>query len=131
MTDPSKTPENPYVIPPQAAAPQLNPADERLWAMLIHILSIFFSFLPALIGYLAFADRGPFIREHARQALNFQISLVIYSVGVLIVGVITLTIGWVLYLPLGIAALVFLILAAVAANNGQYYKFPLTITFIK
>ena len=130
MTDPA-APQNPYVIPPTAAPPQFNPADERLWSMLIHILSIFFSFLPALIGYLALADRGLFVREHARQALNFQISLAIYSVGVLIVGVITLTIGWVLYLPLGIAALVFMIMAAVAANNGQYYKFPLTITFIR
>ena len=61
----------------RSATPQLNPSDEKLWATLIHIGGIFFSFVPALIGYLVLKDRGPFIREHTATALNFQITMAI------------------------------------------------------
>ena len=40
----------------------MNPADEKLWATLIHVGGIVFGFLPALIGYIVLKDRGPFIR---------------------------------------------------------------------
>ena len=65
---------NPYESPQQ-----LSPADEKMWATLVHIGGIFFSFVPALIGYLVLKDRGPFIREHTRSALNFQITMVLAS----------------------------------------------------
>ena len=59
--------------PPPPASPyqgpsQLSPADEKLWATLVHIGGIFFELLPALIGYLVLKDRGPFIRQHTAAA---------------------------------------------------------------
>lgn len=108
----------------------LNPADEKLWATLIHLGGIIFGFLPALIGYLVLRDRGPFIRQHTAAALNFQISLVIYEIALAIISVVTFGIGLFLYLPFGVAILVFMILAAVKANQGFPYTYPLTIKFV-
>ena len=115
---------------PYGAPAQLSPADEKLWATLIHVGGILFGFLPALIGYLVLKDKGPFIRAHTATALNFQISLVIYSLALTIIGFITVGIGFILFLPYGVAALVFMIIAAVKANQGQFYTYPLTITFV-
>jgi uncharacterized Tic20 family protein len=107
----------------------MSPQDEKLWATLIHIGGIFFYFLPALIGYLVLKDRGPFIREHTRQALNFQLTAVI---GYVVAGILTfLIIGVFLYLAIAVLVIIFSIMAAVAANRGQAYKYPLTIQFIK
>jgi uncharacterized Tic20 family protein len=117
-------PQNPY----QTAA-QLSPSDEKLWATLVHIAGIFFSFIPSLIGYLVLKDRGPFVRQHTAAALNFQLTMLIaYAVGT-ITSVIL--IGIFILLGVVVVEIVFSILAAVAANNGQTYKYPLSITFVK
>lgn len=102
--------------------------DQRLWATLVHVGDIFFSFLPALIGYLLLKDRGAFVRSQTRTALNFQITLLIaYAVGVVTTLVI---VGFFIIAAVGILNLVFSILAAVAANRGEDYQYPLTIKFI-
>jgi len=122
----SLPPQNPYT-----AVQPMNPSDERLWATLIHLGGIILYFLSPLIGLLVLGPRGPFVRAHAVEALNFQISILIYYVALIFVSIITLGIGALLYVPLGILALVFMIMAAVAANRGEYYKYPLTITFVR
>ncbi|RNE58566.1 DUF4870 domain-containing protein [Cryobacterium tepidiphilum] len=105
----------------------MSPADEKLWATLIHVGGILFGFLPALIGYLVLKDRGPFIREHAATALNFQLTLLIaYIVG----GILTLVfIGLLVLFAAWVLAIVFGIMAAVAANEGRRYTYPLSIPF--
>ncbi|TFB88347.1 DUF4870 domain-containing protein [Cryobacterium algoricola] len=106
----------------------MNPSDERMWATLIHVGGILFEFLPALIGYLVLKDRGPFIRAHAATALNFQITLVIAYV---ISGVLTLALVGFLLLPaVWVLSVVFSIIAALAANKGEYYTYPLSIKFV-
>ena len=106
----------------------MNPSDERMWATLIHVGGILFEFLPALIGYLVLKDRGPFIRAHAATALNFQITLVIAYV---ISGVLTLALVGFLLLPaVWVLSIVFSIIAALAANKGEYYTYPLSIKFV-
>jgi uncharacterized Tic20 family protein len=123
MTD-ATPPTDPY----QAAQP-LSPSDERLWATLIHVGGIFFSFVPALIGYLVLKDRGPFVRAHTLTALNFQLTMLIaYIIG----GILTVVvIGIVVIFAVGIVIVIFSIIAAIAANKGETYKYPLTIQFIK
>lgn len=123
MSEPTPPPANPYQAPSQ-----LSPADEKLWATLIHLGGILFSFLPALIGYIVLKDRGPFIRAHSATALNFQITLAIaYFVGTLTsfigVGVLILLAAWII-------GIVFSIIAAIAANKGEWYTYPLTIKFL-
>lgn len=115
---------NPY--PP---VQPLSPSDEKLWATLIHVGGILFGFLPAVIGYVVLKDRGPFIRQHTATAFNFQLTLVIaYFAGtilsVIFIGVFILLAAWVV-------SIVFSIMAAIAANNGQYYTYPLAIPFVR
>lgn len=107
----------------------MSPADEKLWATLIHIGGVFFYFLPSLIGYLLLRDRGPFIRGHSATALNFQLTMLLgYAVGGItsIIGI-----GLVVLLVVPILVIVFSIIAAVAANRGETYSYPLSIAFIK
>ena len=107
----------------------MNPNDEKLWATLVHIGGIFFGPIPALIGYLVLKDRGPFVRAHTQTALNFQITMLIAGV----VGGITIfiLIGFLILAAISVVVIVFSIIAAVKANSGEYYKYPLTIEFIK
>jgi uncharacterized Tic20 family protein len=107
----------------------MNPADEKLWATLVHVGGIFFEFLPALIGYLVLKDRGPFINSHTKTALNFQLTLLIAEV----IGWITalIVIGILILIAVYVVRIVFSIIAAVKANKGEFYTYPLAITFIR
>ena len=118
--------DNPPPSPYTTVTP-LNPSDEKLWATLIHVGGIFFGFVPALIGYLVLKDRGPFIRDHTTTALNFQITLLIayvvgYVTSLIFIGIFLVMAAWVL-------SIIFSIMAAMAANRGQGYVYPLTIKF--
>jgi hypothetical protein len=135
-------PQQPYQQPSQpqqpyapgayqqpAAAQPLSPSDEKLWSTLTHVGGILFSFVVPLITYLVFKDRGPFVREHTRQALNFTLTMLIaYVAGsiltVIVVGGLVVFAAWVL-------SIIFGIMAAVAANKGEMYRYPLAIQFIK
>jgi uncharacterized protein len=120
----SQTPQYTYQPPPP-----LSPADQRLWATLIHIGGIFFGILPSLIGYLVLKDRGDFAREHTRAALNFHIT---YLIAAVISGILVLIfIGALLLFALYVVNIIFSIMAAVAANSGQYYRYPVAYEFVK
>jgi len=110
-------------------AQPLRPEDEKLWATLIHVGGIPFGFLPSLIGYLILRDRGPFIKEQTRTALNFQLTMLIgYIVGAVLWIVF---IGYAITAAVGIVIIIFSIIAAIAANKGEYYRYPLSIELIK
>ena len=120
---PGPPPQNPY-----EQSPALSPSDEKLWATLVHIGGIFFSFIPALIGYLILKDKGPFVREHTATALNFQITMLIaYVVGSILVFLI---IGIFVLIAVWVVTIIFSIMAAVKANQGQPYTYPLSIKFV-
>jgi uncharacterized Tic20 family protein len=122
-TPPPPPPANPY-----QQSGQLSPSDEKLWATLIHIGGIFFSFVPALIGYLVLKDKGPFVRAHTATALNFQITMAIAYVVSYILWLVL--IGWLITVAISIVVIVFSIIAAVKANQGQPYTYPLSIKFV-
>ena len=119
----SETTPNPYQM-----SQQLSPSDEKLWATLVHLGGIFFHFLPALIGYLVLRDRGPFIREHTRAAINFQLTVLLGY----ITGVFTLWIGvgFVIVMAVAVLDIVFSILAAIAANRGELYIYRVALKFV-
>jgi uncharacterized Tic20 family protein len=115
--------------PAYAPAQPLSPSDERLWSTLVHVGGIVIGFLAPLLGYLLLKDRSAFVEQNSKNALNFQITLVIAYV----VGVITsfLFIGFLILLAAWVLDIVFSIMGAVAANRGEVYRYPLTIAFIK
>ena len=123
--------EQPYA----AAGPApLSPTDERNWSIAAHLSPFLASFvglpfLGPLVIYLIFRDRGPFIRHHAAQALNFQI---IVAIGILIsVPLMFVLVGFITAGIIAVAAIVFQIVAAVEANNGKWYRYPLTPDWVK
>ena len=129
-------PQQPYTTPPPPPPPMggqapaygtpaqapVSPSDARMWALFANLGGIFFSFVPALIIYVIYKDRDPFIRRHAVQALNFQIILAIayfasFILTLLVVGIFT-------WIAAAICGIVFPILASVAANKGEEYTYP-------
>lgn len=141
--------DSPAVIPDE---------NERLWAAGAHALALVLALATSwvvgaagivggLVVYLAKRDSA-FATEHAREAMNFNLSMFVYmcaavAVGVVLVGatVLTLGLGLILTLPAGIALaiamaaigvvwLVCSIIATVKAWQGEHYRYPLTLRLI-
>ncbi len=119
----------------------LSPQQERTWATLSHVvpLALFIlsagtlGFVASLVIYLMYKDRGPFVRQNAANSLNIQIAM---GIGVVISWIMILTI---ILSPIGVLGLIAVAiwgcvlhaLAAVKANNGEWYKPPMTPDFVK
>ncbi|HEX5488582.1 MAG TPA: DUF4870 domain-containing protein [Rhodanobacteraceae bacterium] len=145
----------PESVTPPASSPSAGPgqpstgvpsAEERQWAMFAHLSALLGGiitgwiggwgwFLGPLIIWLVKKDTMPFVNDQAKEALNFNITVAIVFVILTILGVVTLGVGFLIALPLmvivGIAALVFIILAAIKANEGVAYRYPFTLRLIK
>lgn len=109
-----------------STSPNTPSQNERLLAMAVHLASAFAApFLAPLIGYFIFQPRNDFAYRQAREGLNFQISVILYSIvlAVSIVGLIVLPIVLV-------GAWLLLIYASIQVYNGNEFRFPLTIRFI-
>ena len=112
----------------------LTPDQERLWGMLAHLLSfvaayIALGFLAPLIVLIVFGQRSAYVRANAVESLNFNLSWLLYAVVAAIL--IFLVIGIVILIALGIAYVVLVIIASVRANNGEFFRYPLTIRFVR
>jgi uncharacterized Tic20 family protein len=103
-------------------------SDDKNIVVLTHLGGILFSFLPGLIVWLLKKDDSPYIAENAREALNFQITVVIgyficWILIILLIGVALLPLLW-------IANIIFCIMAAVATSKGESYRYPLALRLI-
>jgi uncharacterized Tic20 family protein len=112
-----------------------------MWAMWCH-LSAFAGFVVPLgsifgplIVWLTKRDQYPMVYDQGKEALNFQISVAIYAIAlffftfigsIILIGVI----GVPILLALGIFWVVMVIMAGIRANEGQAFRYPLTIRFI-
>lgn len=102
--------------------------DERTMAMLSQLLGIFTGFLGPLVMYLIAKDDQPFFKHHAAEALNFQITVTIaYVASVLLMIVL---IGFILFPLVWVGALVLEIMATMAANRGEWYRYPISIRMV-
>lgn len=107
----------------------------RNWCVACHLSALAGFVVPAfghvlgpLIVWLIKRGESPEIDAHGKEALNFQISMLIYN---LVAGVLCLLlIGFALLAVLHILNVVFVILAAIKASEGQMYRYPLTIRLI-
>jgi uncharacterized protein len=107
----------------------MSASDEKLWATLSHISIPFVGFVGPLVVYLALKDRGPFVKANAIESLNFSI---LYTIAQLACGVLSIIgIGLVLLPLVGIGALVLCILAAIAANKGELYTYPVNWRMVR
>jgi uncharacterized Tic20 family protein len=78
-------------------------------------------------------EEFPFVDEQGKESVNFQISMLLYLLvsAILWIPLSFVCIGMLIPAAIGIADLVFLLIAAVKANDGHHYRYPLTIRFIK
>jgi uncharacterized Tic20 family protein len=113
----------------------MNEKDARTWAMLCHVAAFagyiipFGHIIAPLVIWLIKKDESPFVDDQGRESLNFQISISIYAI---IAALLTLVvIGAVLLIALVIFDVVMVIIAAVRANSGEQYRYPLCMRFIK
>ncbi|MER6944902.1 DUF4870 domain-containing protein [Nonomuraea sp. NPDC000554] len=103
-------------------------SDDTMMAMLAHLLGLVVSWVGPLIIYLMKKDESPYVRDQAAEALNFQITMFI---GYLIAGVLTIVLIGLILLPIvWIVSLIFHIQAALAANRGENYRYPIAIRLI-
>lgn len=108
-------------------------SETRNWAMAAHLSAfvgawVALAFVGPLVVWLIKRDQHPFVERHAREALNFNLTLLIYIV---VAGILALAlIGIPLLIAIGITWLVLTIMAAVRAANGEPYRYPLTIRFV-
>lgn len=133
--------ENDSVTPqPEAPLPATQSSDERTWAMIAH-LSAFSAFvtvigcvLGPLIVWLVKRDTMPFAADHAKEALNFNITLAIVFAGLVLLTIVTFGIGVVLTWPVGallwVAWIVLTIIAAIKAHEGASYRYPFTLRLV-
>jgi hypothetical protein len=96
-------------------------------------LSFFFglaliSFLFPLVVYLVMRDESGYVSLHAREALNFHLSLLLYVA--CCIPLCFIVVGIPLLVAIGITGLVCSIVAAVKASKGTYYQYPITIRFV-
>ena len=122
-------PPPPPAAPVEAGLPTEIKPEDRTMAMLCHLLGIVTWFLGSLIVWLIKKDQSKFVDEQGKEALNFQITLLIGDV----IGIATscLVVGWFIILAVWVIRLVFCILAAIAVNKGEHYRYPFAIRLIK
>jgi uncharacterized protein len=102
--------------------------DDRTMGMLAHLLGIFLWFIGPLIIWLMKKDQSPFVDDQGKEALNFQLTMLI---GWLISGAtVCFGIGVVIGLAVWICTIVFGILGALEANKGVPYRYPFNIRMI-
>jgi uncharacterized protein len=104
--------------------------DDRNLALLIHLLAIITGFLAPLIIWLIKKDSSKFIDHHGKQALNFQITILLAYI---ISWVLTFVffVGCFIMPVVVIVDIVFCILAAVASSRGEWYRYPIALPLLK
>lgn len=133
-------PQQPYgqqPYPPQYAPPPapgvLSPSEERTWAGAAHWSALVaslvgLSFLGPLVIMVTQGNKSPFVRRHAVESLNFQLSILIYVIVSAIL--ILVIIGFFLLIGVGLMWLILTIMATIKASNGEDYRYPMTIRMV-
>jgi len=127
----------------ESGMPALN---ERQWAAGAHLAALILALVTSwaagiagVVGALAVwmikRDDSPFAAEHAKEALNFNLSMFIYAVVLVVLSVVTLGLGLIFTVPLGLAIavtwFVCTLVAAFRAYDGQPYRYPLSIRLFR
>lgn len=128
---------------PSGPGPGGVSSDDRTWALAAHIGSLVtawfaFGFIAPLLVMLVKND-SPFVRAHAVESLNFQISMLIYSivggVAAFLVVILTLGLAALVVIPLIVVVLlvvlVLVIIATIKASNGEEYRYPFSLRLVK
>ena len=120
---------------PQAALDPVSQND-RTWGMIVHLSALsgtvlsagILTFVAPLVIWLVKKEESKFLDDQGREALNFQLTI---FVGILAcIPLMLILIGIPIAIALGIAGLVYAIIAGIKANEGVWYRYPWSIKFI-
>ena len=110
--------------------PAAHQGSDKIWSMLSHLSALLgVGFVLPLVVYLAMRKESEYVAANAREALNFHISVLIYSLCCL--PLVFILIGIPLLLVIGLGSLVLAIIATVKASNGVCYRYPLTLRLVR
>ncbi len=111
---------------------KLPEADEKTMGMLSHILGAVTSFIGPLVIWMIKKDESPFVNDQGKEALNFQITILIGYVAAMILAAIPVIqcISFVFIPAISIASLIFGILGGIEANKGVAYRYPFALRLI-
>jgi len=132
------TPPPPPPPPPaEEAATQAGISkDDTTWGVIVHLAAIvgllgvpFGNLLGPLVVWLIKRAESPFVDYHGKEALNFQITMTIAAL--VAIPLCLILIGFVLLFAIFVVEVVFLIMAAMSASKGEYYRYPISIRLVK
>jgi uncharacterized Tic20 family protein len=139
-TQEPKTPETPPPPPPETPAgetpgpkPELK-KDENMWAMFCHLSALigfvipFGNVIAPLVIWALKKDEYPLVADQGKESINFQLSMTIYLVICIIL--VFVAVGIILIPLLALVDLILVVIAAVKANEGEKYRYPLSFRFI-
>ena len=131
----------------RATPATMSAQEERTWGAISHAGAVvamvcsagFLGFLASIAVYVVHKDRGPFVRSHAANSINVQISmfiwLVVATVLYVVLGIVTLGVGFLVFLPVflvpPVVAGILHVIGAVKAYNGEWWNPPFTPQFVK
>ncbi|HYJ38060.1 MAG TPA: DUF4870 domain-containing protein [Chitinophagaceae bacterium] len=101
-------------------------SEEKTLAILSHVLCLVAWLIPALVIYLIKKDESAYVTAHAKESLNFQITVTLVAI-VLAITIIGLFLLWLV----GLVAMIFVIIATIKASENKLYKYPFSIRLIK
>ncbi len=113
--------------------------EERLWAMLAHLsaFAMYFTGIGHMLGpliiWLLKRDGNPFVEDQAKEALNFQITVTLIAIAAVLMcfTVILALVGIPILIGLHLYQVVCIVIAAIKANDGVAFRYPLTLRLVK
>jgi uncharacterized Tic20 family protein len=123
--------------PTQASVSGTAPTEnERTWGMLAHLSALAGLIIPLvgnvvgpLVVSIARADQSSFVGAHAKEALNFNITVTLAAVACVLLMLVF--VGFLFGVVLFIAWLVMTLIAAIRASEGAAYRYPFSLRFVK
>ena len=104
-------------------------SDERLYTIIMHLSQFASAIIIPLIMWILGRERSRAVDQHGKNIINFWISYAIYG---FIAGILVFVlIGIPLLVVLGIVVFVSIIIATIKAANGEAWRYPFTIEFIR
>jgi uncharacterized Tic20 family protein len=122
-------------LPSSAAIPALPSKEERTWALVVHLSAFaghifpFAHIVVPLVVWLGKRETSAFVDDQGKEAVNAQISFTIYIC--VCVVLCFLLIGLPMLIGVYVANFIFVIVAAIAANDGRAYRYPCILRLVK
>ena len=136
MISPPGNPYDPPSMGPNMPAPHLPSSEEKNWGMFCHLSALagfigvpYGNVLGPLVVWLIKKNESAFVDDQGKESLNFHLSVALY--GTIAALSMFILIGFVLFPIVYLFGLIYTILGAIAASNGQKYRYPLTIRFLQ